>query len=108
MVCKGREVEGCDLDKLNATFQAILKYVSSRLPAGRPPGAYRFGAGAGRGDMTTSAIPPNTATEAKRNRKVSGSPRRSIPPAAARTGTLSCTVAALAAFRPGSAVYQMT
>ncbi len=42
--------------------------------------------------------------DASRNRRVSGSPRRRIPPAAVRTGTLSWTLAALAAFRPGSAV----
>ena len=61
-----------------------------------------------RGGNTTIAIPPNTAMDAKRNRKVSGSLSRKMPPAAARTGTLSWTVAALAAVRLGNAPYQMT
>jgi hypothetical protein len=58
--------------------------------------------------ITTSAIPPSTAMEASTNRSVIGSPKRTIPPAAVRTGTLSCTLAAAAAFKPGSAVYQIT
>ena len=46
--------------------------------------------------------------DAKRKRSVSGSPNKRIPPVAARTGTLSWTVAALAAFKPDNAIYQMT
>lgn len=36
-----------------------------------------------------------------------GSPRKTIPPRAAITGTLSCTVAAWVALNPGNAVYQI-
>ena len=46
--------------------------------------------------------------DARRKRTVIDSPRNKMPPAAARTGTLSYTVAALAAFNPGKALYQIT
>ena len=55
---------------------------------------------------TTRAMPPRMATAAARSRSVGASPSRTMPPKAASTGTLSCTVAALVVFKPGSAVYQ--
>jgi hypothetical protein len=45
--------------------------------------------------------------DAKTKRRVMDSPRKTIPPKAAITGTLSCTVAAVVAFNAGNAVYQM-
>ncbi|SAL24347.1 hypothetical protein AWB73_01757 [Caballeronia turbans] len=59
-------------------------------------------------DDTTSAMPPSIATALAARRAVSGSPSNSTPPAAAITGTLSCTVAAVAGFKPFNAAYQMT
>jgi hypothetical protein len=47
----------------------------------------------------TSAIPPRIAAEATNNRSVTDSPRNTTPPTAAKTRTLSCTMAALVAFR---------
>ncbi len=47
------------------------------------------------------------AMDAITRRIVSGSPRKTISPRAASTGTLSCTVAALVAFKAGKAVYQI-
>src|SRR3989440_7207914 len=41
---------------------------------------------AARRSTMTSAIPPRTAMEARANRRVIVSPRKTIPPAAARTG----------------------
>jgi hypothetical protein len=55
----------------------------------------------------TSAMPPSMATDDNIRRRVSGSPRNTMPPKVAMTGTLSCTVAALAAFKTGNTVYQM-
>jgi len=55
----------------------------------------------------TSAIPPRIATDARSRRRVMGSPRKTMPPRAAMTGTLSYTVAAVVAFNAGNAVYQM-
>ena len=55
----------------------------------------------------TSAIPPRIATDANTRRMVMGSPRKTMPPRAERTGTLSCTVAALVVFNAGNAAYQM-
>src|SRR5205823_15101776 len=57
--------------------------------------------------MITKAIPPSTAADATANRRVIDSSRKTIPPAAAKTGTLNCTVAAPVAFRAGRAVYQI-
>ena len=45
--------------------------------------------------------------EVNTKRMLMGSPRKTIPPRAAITGTLSCTVAAWVAFNPGNAVYQI-
>lgn len=47
------------------------------------------------------------AMDANIRRKVKPSPKNTMPPKAAMTGTLSCTVAACVAFRDGKAVYQM-
>lgn len=47
------------------------------------------------------------ATAANTSRKLIGSPRKMIPPTAAMTGTLNCTVAALVAFTHGNTMYQM-
>ena len=55
----------------------------------------------------TSAMPPRIATDAITIRVVTCSPSSSAPPIVAITGTLSCTVAALVAFNPFNAVYQM-
>jgi hypothetical protein len=55
----------------------------------------------------TSAIPPRIATAEITSRMVTTSPRKITPPAAARTGTLSCTVAALVALNPRNAVYHI-
>lgn len=55
----------------------------------------------------TSAIPPRMAMEVSNRRSVTGLPRNTMLPPAARTGTLSCTVAALGAFIPRKAVYHM-
>ena len=52
-------------------------------------------------------MPPRMAADANTRRRVRDSPRKTIPPKAAMTGTLSCTVAALVAFNAGSAEYQM-
>ena len=41
------------------------------------------------------AMPPSTAIAASTKRSVSASPRKTIPPSAASTGTTSCTVAAV-------------
>src|SRR4249919_1795366 len=55
---------------------------------------------------TTSAIPPSTATPATSSRGVSASPRNAMPPMAASSGTLNCTVAALVARSSGNTEYQ--
>ena len=55
----------------------------------------------------TNAIPPRIAVEAINRRNVMGSPRKIVPPIAAMTGTLSCTLAALVAFNLRKAVYQI-
>lgn len=55
----------------------------------------------------TIAIPPSTAADANRRCRVTGSPSRMTPPIVAMAGTLSCTVAAVVALRPCSAVYQI-
>ena len=52
-------------------------------------------------------MPPRMAMDANINRSVKLSPKKTIPPKAAMTGTLSCTVAAWVAFSAGKAVYQM-
>ena len=56
----------------------------------------------------TRAMPPSTAIDAMTYRKLIGSWSKRIPPVAASTGTLSWTVAALAAFNPDNAAYQIT
>ena len=61
----------------------------------------------GRRFMITSATPPRMASEVMIKRGVSASFKNRAPPSAAITGTLSCTVAALVAGRPRTAVYQM-
>ncbi len=63
--------------------------------------------GVARFSSTTSAIPPRMATEATIRRRVMDSPSRTMPPIAAMTGTLSCTVAAVVARRCGRTLYQM-
>ena len=52
-------------------------------------------------------MPPRMTIDAITSRNVTGSPSNKVPPAAAMTGTLGCTVAALVAFNPANAVYQM-
>lgn len=61
-----------------------------------------------RSPRMVNAMPPSIAVAAMNSRAESCSPRKIIPPAAARTGTLSCTVAALLALSPCRAVYQIT
>src|ERR1700737_1944106 len=56
----------------------------------------------------TNATPPRMAADAIKRRGVMDSPSNMMPPAAAITGTLSCTVAAIVAFSPRKAAYQMT
>jgi hypothetical protein len=53
------------------------------------------------------AMPPTIAVEASTRRRVKASPRNRTPPIAARTGTLSCTVAALVARKAGKTAYQI-
>ena len=53
-------------------------------------------------------MPPRMAIEATTRRSVGGSPRKATPPAAAITGTHSCTVAALAPVSDGSTAYYRT
>jgi hypothetical protein len=47
---------------------------------------------------------PRIAVDAKTKRKVMTSPKKTMPPSAAITGTLSWTVAALVAFKEGKTV----
>ena len=72
-------------------------YVSKSSPPYRTAGFSRI----------TSAIPPRIATDARTRRRLRGSASSTTPPAAAITGTLSCTVAAWVALSAGRAVYQM-
>ena len=58
--------------------------------------------------ISTSAMLPRIATEAKASRGVIASDSSNTPPNAAISGTYSCTVAARMAESPGSAAYQMT
>ena len=57
--------------------------------------------------IITNAIPPRIAAEAINRRNVMASPRKMMPPTPAMTGTQSCTVAALVAFSPRKAAYQI-
>src|SRR6185369_17585486 len=76
------------------------------LPVWEQVLSHRFAPAACCLSQMTSAMPPRMAAEAKVRRRVIGSPRKTMPPKAASTGTLSCTVAALVAFKAGKTVYQ--
>ena len=52
-------------------------------------------------------MPPRIVVPASNNRQVADSPRKTMPPSAAITGTLNCTDAALVAGKPRNAVYQI-
>ena len=58
--------------------------------------------------MMARPIPPRMSSDASRRRNVIDSLKNNMPPTAASTGTLSCTVAAVVAFSPGRALYQIT
>ena len=53
-------------------------------------------------------IPPRIATDETSRRTVIDSLKKMIPPIAAITGTLSCTIDAVVAFSPFKAIYQIT
>ncbi len=55
----------------------------------------------------TSAMPPRMASDAASKRALTGSPSMNTAPAAAITGTLSCTVAAVVVLNCGRAAYQI-